>query len=449
MSRQILLVEDEPHHREMLQEALLEAGYAVIAAGSGQEALDALGRGPFDVALVDICLPDLDGFSLLELLQTRHPGCQVLLMTGQATIEVAVSAMRKGAFDFLAKPFRLELMLLKLERLFQLLLLQRENQQLRQGDQAKGLIGSSPDFRRFLDTVESVAASSATILIQGESGTGKELVADHIHALSAFRQGPIIKVNCGAIPETLLEAELFGYEKGAFTGAVRAHRGFFMQAEGGTLFLDEIGEIPQSMQVKLLRVLQERTVQPLGAGQATPVTFRLIAATNRDFRRLRDEGVIREDFFYRLHVIALTIPPLRDRQGDLPLLINHFIGKYSSRFGLPPLQLHPKALEQLLRYPFPGNVRELENLIERLQVLFPGQEVGWRDLPEEYATQRPPGTEVFQCFRTELPLREALGEFERRFISRVLEEEGGNRTAAARRLGISRKNLWEKLANKG
>lgn len=449
MNRQILLVEDDPHHREMLHEALLDAGYAVTVAANGQEALDSLGREAFDVALIDICLPDLDGFALLEVLQTRSSGCQVLLMTGQATIEVAVSAMRKGAYDFLAKPFRLDLMLLKLERLFQLLLLQQENQQLRQEGQPKGLIGSSAEFRRFLGTVESVAASSATVLIQGESGTGKELVADHIHALSACRQGPLVKVNCGAIPETLLEAELFGYEKGAFTGAVRAHRGFLEQADGGTLFLDEIGEIPQSMQIKLLRVLQERTVQRLGAERATPVAFRLVAATNRDFRRLRDEGVIRDDFFYRLHVVALTIPPLRDRQGDLPLLIDHFIGKYSSRFGSSPLRLHPKALELLLRYPFPGNVRELENLIERLQVLFPGQEIGSRDLPGEFSTQSPSGTEVFQCFRTELPLREALGEFECRFINRVLDEEGGNRTAAARRLGISRKNLWEKLANKG
>ncbi|MHB1397309.1 MAG: sigma-54-dependent transcriptional regulator [Trichloromonadaceae bacterium] len=446
--RRILLVEDDHHHREMLEEALQDSGYTVASAASGQQALDLLGRGGFDAALVDICLPDLDGFALLEVLQTRHPGCPVLLMTGQATIEAAVSAMRKGAHDFLAKPFRLDLMLLKLERLFQLLLLQQENQQLRQGH-SQGLIGSSPEFRQFLKTVESVAATSATVLLQGESGTGKELIADHIHALSAACKGPLVKVNCGAIPETLLEAELFGYEKGAFTGAVRTHRGFFEQSQGGTLFLDEIGEIPLLMQVKLLRVLQERSIQPLGSEKSVPVSFRLVAATNRDFRRLREEGVIRDDFFYRLHVIALTIPPLRERKGDLQLLIDHFVGKYAARFGSQPLRLRPEALEQLLGYPFPGNVRELENLIERLQVLFPGQEIRCADLPIEFALQSRSGTEVFQCFRTGLPLREALGEFELRFIHRVLEEEGGNRSAAARRLGISRKNLWEKLASKG
>jgi len=445
--RRILLVEDDHLHREMLDEALRDSGYVVSAAVNGQEALDFLGRDTFDVALVDIRLPDLDGFVLLEVLQSRLPGCPVLLMTGQATIEAAVSAMRQGAYDFLAKPFRLDLMLLKLERLFQLLLLQQENRQLRH-EHGQGLIGSSPEFQRFLKTVESVAATSATVLIQGESGTGKELIADHIHALSAVGKGPLVKVNCGALPENLLEAELFGYEKGAFTGAVRSHRGFLEQAQGGTLFLDEIGEIPQSMQVKLLRVLQDRSIQPLGSEKSVAVSFRLVAATNRDFRRLREEGTIRDDFFYRLHVIALTIPPLRERKGDLQLLIDHFVGKFSSRFGTPPLRLRSDALEQLARYPFPGNVRELENLIERLQVLFPGKDIRANDLPPEFALQSRPGSEVFQCFRTELSLREALSDFELRFINRVLDEEGGNRSAAARRLGISRKNLWEKLADK-
>ena len=446
MNPQILLVEDDPHHREMLQEALLDAGYAVIAAANGQEALDTLGHMRFDVALLDIVLPDLDGFALLEVLQTRQPGCPVLLMTGQATIEAAVSAMKKGAYDFLAKPFRLDLMLLKLERLLQLLVLQKENRQLRQAGNKGDMIGSSPEFRRFLDTVESVAGTSATVLIQGESGTGKELVAEFIHGRSEVSKGPLVKVNCAAIPETLLEAELFGYEKGSFTGAVRAHRGFLEQAHGGTLFLDEISEIPHAMQVKLLRALQERTIQRIGAEQSIAVSFRLVAATNRDFRQLRDAGVIREDFFYRLHVISLHIPPLRERKSDLPLLIEYFIEKYSKRFGSEPLHLHPDVFEQMQAYPFPGNVRELENLIERLQVLFTGKEVGVRDLPPEIAGNPVQGSDLLQCFRTELPLREAVSDFEVRFIRRVVDEEGGNRSAAARRLGISRKSLWEKLS---
>ncbi len=273
-------------------------------------------------------------------------------------------------------------------------------------------------------------------------------MADFIHNLSSAKEGPLVKVNCGAIPETLLEAELLGYEKGAFTGADRQHRGFLEQADGGTLFLDEIGEIPHAMQVKLLRALQERKIRRIGSEATVPVSFRLVAATHRDFKLLRDEGVIRKDFFYRLNVVPLTIPPLRKRGGDIPLLVNHFIAKYASRYAKPPIRLRPEALERLQAYGYPGNVRELENLIERLQVLFPGREIACRDLPSEFLGTAGEGSEVFQCFRTELPLKEAVRDFERRFIQRVLEEEGDNRTAAARRLKISRKNLWEKLADK-
>ncbi|BCR03701.1 acetoacetate metabolism regulatory protein AtoC [Desulfuromonas versatilis] len=448
MSHRVFLVEDEAAHREMLAEALIDAGYEVIAAATGQQALDALSHSTFDVALVDICLPDVDGFGVLDLLRTQQPACPVLLMTGQATIEAAVSAMKRGAYDFLAKPFRLELMLLKLERLFQLVSLEKENRDLRKSTQNTNLVGSSPEFRRFLEAAENVAGSSATILIQGESGTGKELVADLIHSRSPVKDGPLVKVNCGAIPESLLEAELFGYGKGAFTGAERDHRGYLEQAQDGTLFLDEIGEIPHAMQVKLLRVLQERQVRRLGGEKAIPVSFRLVAATNRDFSQLREEGVIRKDFFYRLHVVPLKLPPLRRRQADIPLLVDHFIRKYANRYAKPPIRLRPESLERLQAYPFPGNVRELENLIERLQVMSPGTEISPRDLPIEMTRQASEGSPVFQCFRTELPLKEAIHDFERRFIQRVLEEEGGNRTAAAKRLGISRKNLWEKLVDR-
>ncbi len=312
----------------------------------------------------------------------------------------------------------------------------------------EGIIGLSPRMQEIFSLIRKVRDQDVTVLIQGESGTGKELVADFIHNLSSAKEGPLVKVNCGAIPETLLEAELLGYEKGAFTGADRQHRGFLEQADGGTLFLDEIGEIPHAMQVKLLRALQERKIRRIGSEATVPVSFRLVAATHRDFKLLRDEGVIRKDFFYRLNVVPLTIPPLRKRGGDIPLLVNHFIAKYASRYAKPPIRLRPEALERLQAYGYPGNVRELENLIERLQVLFPGREIACRDLPSEFLGTAGEGSEVFQCFRTELPLKEAVRDFERRFIQRVLEEEGDNRTAAARRLKISRKNLWEKLADK-
>jgi two-component system, NtrC family, response regulator HydG len=447
MERRVLLVEDDQIHREMLIETMAEKGFAVTPAATGQEALDATAGQTFDVALIDIRLPDTDGFALFEHLLERQPECSVLLMTGQATIEAAVTAMKRGAHDYLAKPFRMELLLMKLDRVFHLKKLERENRQLKGQTPPGGIVGNSLRMRRFLTTVGNVAGTGATVLIQGESGTGKEMIAELIHSLSTHPEGPMIKVNCGAIPEGLMEAELFGYEKGAFTGADRARRGYLEQAHGGTLFLDEIGEIPHAMQVKLLRVLQDHRVQRLGSEAAVPADFRLVAATHRNLEELRDAGTIREDFYYRLNIIPLVLPPLRERRGDLPLLIDHFIRKFSVLYEKEPIRISPDAFDVLLGYHFPGNVRELANLIERLQILAPGEEIDPRRLPPEYRRSIEPGSEMFQCFRTELPLREALHDFELRFIHRVLQEEGGNRTAAARRLGISRKGLWEKLSD--
>ncbi len=446
MNPAILLVEDDELHLEMLQEVLTDNGYAVTAARSGQQAADALGSGRFPVALIDIRLPDVNGMSLLQLLLDRQPECAVLMMTGQATVEAAVDAMKQGAYDYLAKPFRTELLLLKLQRLCQLKQIEAENRRLRRQGQDSGIIGDSAALRRFMAAAQNAADTDATVLLRGESGTGKELAAEFIHQASSRRQGPLVKVNCGAIPESLLESELFGAEKGAFTGADRSRRGYLEQAQGGTLFLDEIGEIPQNMQVKLLRVLQDGKVQRLGSETTVVVDFRLVAATHRDLDELREEGIIREDFFYRLNVVPLHLPPLRQRREDIPLLVDHFIGKYASRYGKDPIRLSPESFELLLRYPFSGNVRELENLIERLQVLAPGTEITPRLLPEPLRKNAESGGDVIQCFRTDLPLREALRDFELRFIARVLDEEGGNRTAAAKRLGISRKSLWEKLS---
>lgn len=446
MQRQILLVEDDQIHREMLEEALSDQGYRVLAAATGQEALDLLNAAAFDVALVDIRLPDLDGFQLLEQLLGSQPQCSVLLMTGQASIETAVSAMRQGAHDFLPKPFRMDLLLLKLERLFHLRDIEEENRQLRVAADGSSIVGKCLPWRRFLASVESVAPTDATVLLQGESGTGKELVADLLHSLSPRSRRPLIKVNCGAIPESLMESELFGYEKGAFTGAERARSGYLEQAHGGTLFLDEIGEIPHLMQVKLLRVLHDRKVQRLGGEKPVPTDFRLVAASHRNLEELRAAGGIRDDFFYRLNVIPLTLPPLRERRDDLPLLLEHFIRKYAGRYGKSPIRFAPESYALLQHYPFPGNVRELENLVERLQVLSAGTEILPRHLPAEFRRGEVNGASpVVVPLRTDLPLKEVVREFELRVIDQVLREEGGNRTAAARRLGISRKNLWERL----
>lgn len=446
MNHSILLVEDDELHLTMLHEALTDNGYTVFPAADGQQAADILSAELLPVALIDINLPDVDGLDLLELIQRRQPDCTVLLMTGQATVEAAVGVMKTGAHDYLAKPFRTELLLLKLQRIFHLKKIEEENRLLRRKKQPVGMIGDSEALRQFMATAESVAATAATVLIQGESGTGKELAAEYIHQQSSRQQGPMIKVNCGAIPESLLESELFGAQKGAFTGADRTRAGYLEQAHTGTLFLDEIGEIPQQMQVKLLRVLQDRKIQRLGAETAVPIDFRLIAATHKNLEELRQKGIIRDDFFYRLNVVPLTLPTLRQRREDIPLLIHHFITRYAKHYELPPIILSPETQDQLILCPFPGNIRELENLIERFQVIFPGETITPHRLPENMRHQSETSGDIIQCFNTDLPLREALRDFELRFISRVLDEESGNRTATAQRLGISRKSLWEKLS---
>lgn len=446
MDSSILLVEDDQLHLEILYETLTDNAYGVTRASNGQQAADALNGAVFSVALIDICLPDVDGMALLELIVERQPECIVLLMTGQASVEAAVAAMKRGAYDYLPKPFRTELLLLKLKRLFRLKQLETENRSLRKAVRGTGMIGESTALRRFVQSARNAAETDATVLLEGESGTGKELAADYIQAQSERRDAPFIKVNCGAIPETLLESELFGFEKGAFTGANKQHIGFLEQAHGGTLFLDEVGEIPHNMQVKLLRVLQDGTFARVGSEKVQKVDFRLIAATHQDMEDLRKEGIIREDFFYRLNVIPLRLPVLRSRRDDIPLLIDFFIHKYSERYGKNPIRLTPETMDQLLRYPFPGNIRELQNMIERLQVLYPGEHIGPRKLPDVVRNEAERSGEIIQCFRTGLPLREAVRDFEIRFISRVLEEEKGNRTNTSKRLGISRKALWEKLA---
>lgn len=437
----ILLVEDEKLHRLTLEDNLRDAGYDVSSAATGQQALDLLVSQNFAVALLDIHLPDITGIDLFYLLRERQPQCSVILMTGQSSVEAAVTAMREGAYDYLAKPFAVELLLVRIERALQLHHLHQQLSEANPGE----IPSRSPQFQRILQACQVAAKTSATVLLLGESGVGKERLAKFIHKQSPRAEGPLVTVNCAAIPETLLEGEMFGYCKGAFTGAQRDHEGLLLQANGGSLFLDEIGEIPLAMQVKLLRVIQERRLRRLGDENERDVDFRLIAATHQDLGQLVRQGRLREDFYYRINVIPLSVPPLRERREDLSPLVAQLIQSFARRYQQPPILLTPEVFDCLENYSFPGNIRELRNLLERLQVLYPGQMINLRDLPEEYRQAQERYGELIQCFATHLPLRQAVKEFERRFVQIVLEKEHGNRTLTAARLGISRKNLWEKL----
>ncbi len=441
-TKALLLVEDERLHRLTLQDNLEAAGYSVVSAENGQQALDHLGRQAFPVALIDIKLPDISGLELFYELRSRQPDCCVILMTGQSTVEAAVAAMREGAYDYLAKPFKVELLCMRIERAFQL---QSLRDQLAGRHEETGFTSHSPKFLQLVQSCRVAAATQATILLLGESGVGKERLAEYVHKASPRAEGPLVRVNCGAIPETLLEGELFGYCKGAFTGAQRSHEGLMLQANGGSLFLDEIGEIPLVMQVKLLRVLQERKIRRLGEERELAADFRLIAATHQNPEELVRQGRMREDFYYRLNVIPLQVPPLRERREDIPLLIVDILHYFSDQYGVAPIVFSPEALQALGDYTYPGNIRELRNLIERLLVLYAGQVIGLAELPVEITGKRSSGSELIQSFQTDLPLRQAVKEFELRFIRTVIDEEQGNQTAAASRLGISRKNLWEKL----
>lgn len=444
MNKRILLVEDDELHSAMVAGALEKNGYEVCSAESCRTAIACMQAETFAVALLDIRLPDGDGFELLASLRDYQPECHAVMMTGEASIESAVRAMKEGAFDYLAKPFRTELMLMKLSRILAWHELTEENRLLR-GEREHGMVGTSRSLQDFLKSLKSAAESEATILLIGETGTGKELAADFIHKHSFRQQGPLVKVNCGALPESLLEVELFGCIKGAYTGADRARPGVLEQAHGGTLFLDEIGEIPTSMQVKLLRAIQARQVMRVGAEKLSPADFRLVAATHRDLDELREAGRMRDDFFFRLNVVPLSVPPLRARRSDIPPLISHFVERHAMRHRKAPIHFDTETLELLQNYNFPGNVRELENLVERLQVMLPGEMVQPRHLPESIRRVVQPTPGRAQCFRTELPLREAVKDFEIQFIKQVLAEEGDSRTRAAARLGVSRKTLWEKL----
>jgi two-component system response regulator HydG len=448
----ILVVDDEPAHRESLRRIFERAGYEARTAEDGQAALQVLQQEPINVVLTDLVMPRMDGQELLKAAHSVQPEVDVILMTAYGTVENAVTAMREGAYDFITKPVKRGEVLAAVERCLERQALLVENRELRAQLQAahgpEGIVGSSPPMREMLATLKQVAPSDATVLVLGESGTGKELVARALHQLSPRSNGPFVAVNCAALPETILEAELFGAEKGAFTGATERRLGRFERAHKGTLLLDEVGDIPLAMQVKLLRVLQEGEIERLGASEAVPVDVRVVAATHKDLKLLVSEGKFREDLFYRLNVISLGVPALRDRDGDIAVLATHFVRRYAEKYGKNITGLEPRALEAINAYAFPGNVRELENAIERAAVLCGGTELRLGDLPAELreGLHEDGGDEGEVIhFRVGQPM-DAL---ERAAIDATMRHTGGDKQLTAKLLGISLRTLYRRLESPG
>ncbi len=446
----LLVVDDDRSTRDGLYRAL-RTEYDVFLAENGDRALHRLSEQEVDVMLADVRMPGMDGLTLLQRALAVQPDLLVILLTAYGNVETAVEAMKRGAHDFLTKPVNLDHLDLLLKRALRAREVESENRRLReQLDTRYGLeniVGVSPAMQRVFDIIRQAAPTSATVLIQGESGTGKELVARALHHLSARSKGPFVAVHCAALAPTLLESELFGHEKGAFTGATARRRGRFELADGGTLFLDEISEIDPSVQVKLLRVLEERRFERVGGGSETiEVDIRLIAATNRNLRQRVNEGKFREDLFFRLDVVNIDLPPLRERREDIPLLISRFLREFSGQTGQKVESITPDAVNLLSSYSWPGNVRELRNTVEKMVVLASGSKLTTRDIPSHIRqVLRLEGTlpRKASAATDEAPL--SLAESERRLILDALRRHDQNRTLAARDLGISRRTLQRKL----
>jgi len=433
----ILVVDDSPDTLEVLQRNLQSEGYHVSIAPGAIEAIKILESMPMDLVITDLKMPEVNGLDLVRHIQENFKDTEVMMITGYPSIEGAVEAVKSGAEEYLAKPFTDEELFSAVKRVLNKLHTRRStnNQAHKSPIIHHGLIGESKAIRKVLNAIEKAASSSATILITGESGTGKDLVARAIHYNSPRASAPFVPINCGGIPESLLESELFGYVKGAFTGAAETRAGFFQTAEGGTIFLDEISETSLSMQVKLLRVLQDKEVFMVGIRQPQKVDVRIIAATNKDLLSLVKKGTFREDLYYRLNVITIDIPPLRDREEDIILLVQHFAIKYAKELGKPTPRFSDNALQVLKSYYWPGNVRELENIIQRLVIMFEGEIIEVPDLPSLMR---------FSALRGISPHR-TLAEVEAEYILSVLANVDNNKTRAAEILGIDRKTLREKL----
>lgn len=441
----VMVVDDDSAHRTMLRTLVGGWGYEILEADDGESAIAEVDERAVDLILMDIRMVRVSGIEALDKIKSINPAIPIVLMTAYASIEMAVDALKKGAYDYLTKPLDFEKLKLTLDRALEHVRLKKENRTLKErleGEfQSSDIIGSSPVMMRLMATAAQVAASEATVMITGESGTGKELVAAAIHHNSPRKEGPFVKVNCAAITETLLESELFGHEKGAFTGAERRREGRFVQANGGSLFLDEVGEMPVAMQVKLLRVLQERELTRVGGEQVLPVDVRLIVATNRNLARMVEEGAFRGDLFYRLNVVELKTPPLRERREDIPLLATHFLRRFAEKNRKKVDRFAPRAMDLLIRHPWPGNVRELMNTIERAVVLAASDCL----VEEDFAMLAPASPLADGAAGGTFPADVPLEQIEREAIVSTLASAGGNKSEAARRLGITRKTLREKL----
>jgi len=442
----ILVVDDEPAQLELVGGFLRKRGFDVALAPDGREALQRFRREPFNLVLTDQKMPGLSGLELIEAVRAQNPETPVIVMTAYGTIETAVAAIKAGAADYLTKPLNLDELLHRVEQVRERQRLVGENRELRQAlgerHRVEGIIGESGRMQDVLSLVRRVAASDATVLVRGESGTGKELIAKAIHHASRRAAAPLVRVNCAALPETLLESELFGHEKGAFTGAVASRKGRFELADGGSLFLDEIGDLPLHLQVKLLRVLQEREFERVGSSRPIPADVRVLAATHRDLEALVRAGAFRDDLYYRINVVTIALPPLRERREDIPRLIDHFLAGFAAKNGKAIQGLTREARDALLRYDYPGNVRELENLIERAVVLTRDDVIGLADLPLSLREPEPAVAE-------ERGLPATVEGLERRMIRDALARAGGVQTAAAERLGISERVLRYKLRKYG
>jgi two-component system NtrC family response regulator len=443
----ILIAEDEKTQRDLLEGFLKKEGFSVEAVANGREALQRLQGGFFDIVALDYKMPELDGLQTLKEIRKLDPDLPVIMMTAYGTIETAVASMKEGALDYLTKPIDLEELLIKFRKIMERSNLIQENKELKARLQERftfqHIVSGSPKMEEVMGLVARVAPSQATILIQGESGTGKELIANAIHYASPRSEKSWVKVSCAAIPETLLESELFGHEKGAFTGATQKRIGRFEEADGGSIFLDEIGDLSPSTQVKLLRILQDKEFQRLGSNLNLKTDVRVITATHRNLEEAIKKGHFREDLYYRLNVISITLPPLRERREDIPLLINYFLKKYSDENQKSITDISKEARALLLRYPYPGNVRELENLIERAVVLCRGETITTQDLPFHLKEEK--SEKLWESSKKEKTLPESLEEIERDSILKALHQHQGVQTKAAESLGISERVLRYKM----
>jgi DNA-binding NtrC family response regulator len=446
MKKRVLVVEDEEKLRRVVELQLVSAGFEVDKAATAEEGVKVVDRA--DLVLTDLRLPNMDGLGLLALIRRQNAQVPVVVMTAYGSIETAVECMKAGATDFLLKPFSLDHLMQVVHKALEVRALRDENRQLKEElgrrYEYDNIIGRSEPMQEIFATIERVAPTRATVLLAGESGVGKDLIARAIHFHSPRRDRPLVKINCTAIPENLMESELFGYEKGAFTGAVTSKPGKFEQADTGTVFLDEIGDVPGPIQVKLLRILQEREFERLGSNVTRHTDVRIIAATNQDLRAALEQGTFREDLYYRLNVVPLNIPPLRERKQDIPFLANHFIRKLAADSGSAVESITDAAMERLMAYHWPGNVRELENVIERSLVLCRGSQLDAGDVRLESAPR--PRSQNGQHF---LPEGLTLDQYEQELIREALRRADGNKSHAARLLGLTRNALRYRLTQMG